>query len=226
MRHTDDDLVEDYEQLSASQNIGGGQFHNFYDDEIDDEYSEAFGDFMKNIGSKFKGLSEKIRERGGGKDARRSKRKGNRAMRKGRREARRNERQARKMAQNTPEVKQETKTISQASPVVSTAVVKTASGVATPQQDIVATKTVEVAKKIQGQLPGVVLDAQAVKDEIAKIKTEKDASVVLDELLDDSNPKGQKGWAGISTLGKVGIIGGGLAVVGLTLFLVLRKKNK
>ena len=224
MRHTDDDLVEDYEQLSASQNIGGGEFHNFYDDEIDDEYSEAFGDFMKNIGSKFKGLSEKIRERGGGKGARQSKRQGKRAVRKGRRQARRDERQARKMAQVTPDVKQETKSISQASPVVSTAVVRTAGGVATPQQDIVATKTVDVAKKIKGQIPGVVLDAQAVKNEIAKITTEQEATVVLDELLDDNNPKGQKGWAGIPTLGKVGIIGGGLAVVGLTLFLVLRKK--
>lgn len=170
---------------------------------LDIEYSEAFGDFVKKIGKGLKGGLQKFKARGGGRDARRSRRRGKRDIRKARREERRNRRQMELVKNQDPVTQTNIAKIVTAnveeSPTLKTSVDKSAMGIASPPEEQAATTVVTEAKKMT--ITGAT--------EPPKIVTNPQGQVTE---VDDS------WWAKQNTGVKAAIIGGGVLVVGLSIW--------
>ncbi len=228
-----DSVVQEYEVIPANQDVGNRfDQNNFYPmdgiDISDQEYSEIFGIKSKKEGGP--GLLKGLFQRGKTKDTQqgldrlqsRLDRRGARAgFRAKRRQARIDARQARRMASLPPAEKQEVGNIASSTPAVAVPVRKATEGVATPQEEQVAVKTTQVAQKIVQQVDD--LDTQAVKEVLQEVQTPQQADAVLTDILDPNTNTGKAGWKGMSTGVKVAIIGGGLAVVGLITYLIIKK---
>ena len=193
------DGIEDdyYEDMSGFSSYTGLDTDG---EPLDIEYSEAFGDFVKKIGKGLKGGLQKFKARGGGRDARRGRRKSKRDARRLRRQERRNARQMELVKSQPAPVQQNIAKIVTAnateSPTLKTSVDKTAAGVATPPEEQAATTVVTEAKRmvIQGATEPPV------------ISTTPTGQVIE---VDDS------WWAKQKMGTKAAIIGGGVLVVGL-----------
>jgi len=241
MANLTNSLVQEYEVIPANQDVGNRfDQNNFYpmdgmDEMNSQEYSELFGikskkkggeGFKAGIGRLFGNAKTANTQEGLSRLEQRLQRRGERAgYRAKRKQARRDARQARQLAALPPAEQQELTGIAQATPVVGVPVAKARQGVATPPEEQVAVKTAQVAQKIVQKADD--LDVAVVKEEIQKAKSTQEADVVLDEILDPNNNKGKAGWKGMTTGVKVAIIGGGVAVLGLiTYFIVKAQKNK
>ena len=244
MADLNDNLVQEYAVIPANQDITHNRFdqNNFYPmDGMDgmntQEYSELFGIKSKKKGGEgvkaglgriFKNLKGKAgttnTQEGLGRLEERLQKRGQRAgFRAKRKQARVDARQARQLAALPPAEKGELTALAQVTPVVGVPVAKARQGIATPPEEQVAVKTAQVAKKIVQKADD--LDVAVVKEEIQKAKTTQEADIVLNEILDPNNNKGKAGWKGMSTGIKVAIIGGGVAVLGLITFLIVKSKS-
>ena len=194
---------------------------NFYGDE---EHSELFGIKSKQKGGEgiWKGITNLVKtkdtQEGVNRLDERLKKRGEKAKyRADRRTLKRDARQARKLLRLPPEVEQETKSLGDASGVIKQAIIETSQGIAVPQLEQIADQTIAVATKLKQ--PNTNLDTDAVKTVVNEAQSSvQETTQALNEILDDNNPKGQKGWAGMSNGAKAGIIGGGVVVLGLIAF--------
>tara|TARA_R110001632_G_scaffold61998_5_gene149255 strand:+ start:2111 stop:2848 length:738 start_codon:yes stop_codon:yes gene_type:complete len=234
--------VQQYVQIPAAQDVGDRfDQDNFYpmDGIIDDNdvaFSELFGGKLKALtkaGGSKKGLLKEVGSRlqtraedeGVGRLdkrlERRNRRALNRAKRKGMRITARGERQiARQAALSPPVVAQGKKLSVAAGPGIKEPLGKIEDGQGDPLDERVADKFNETAKRIV--LKDENLDEQVVKEELQNVKTTTEADKILTEILDKEDPRGQSGWKGVKTPVKVGIIAGGVAVLGLATFLIVK----
>ena len=236
-------VVQRYEQIPANQDVGDRfDQNNFYPmdgiDMNDQEYSEIFGLKRKSKGGAGLGagaldlIKTQNTQQGLSRLEKRLAKRNERAgFRKKRRQARRDARQARKMQALPPQTKQNTGAVASSEPtVIAPAVQSTGQGTATPIQEAITDKVVAVANQVIADPQNT--DIQAVADVLRTDVTDagasqQQASAVLDEILDPSNPKGKPGWRGLSMGAKIGIIGGGAVVLGLIAFAVVKmRKNK
>jgi len=235
-------VVQKYVQIPAGQDVGDRfDQDNFYPmdgivDESDMAFSELFGGKLKKLtkkGGSEKGLVGEVgnllstRAESEGVSRlekrleRRNRRSANRAKRRGMRITARGERQlAREQALN-PQVKQTRAAIVVSAGLgVKEPIAKVEDGQGDPKDELVVEKTNSVAEKLLTKKAD--LDTEVVKDELAKVKTDDEALVILDEILDDENGRGKKGWKGLQTGAKVGIIAGGVVVLGLVTYLIVK----
>ena len=231
-------VIQRYEQIPANQDVGDRFDHdNFYpfdgvmDAQDDVEFSELWGLKRKSKGGEgiFKGLGRIIKtspeKEGVSRLEKRLARRNRRAInRKLKRKMRRDARQARRMALLPPPVKTAVSSLEQTGPAIAIPINKTKKGVANPQEENIAKKTVQVADKLANNKDE--LDVKVVKKELSDVKTSKEAEEKLNEILDPNNDTGKKGWKGLTTPIKVGIIGGSIAVLGLATFLIVKATKK
>jgi len=202
---------------------------NFYGDE---DYSELFGIKSKKKGGEgiWKGITNLVKtkdtQEGVSRLDERLKKRGEKAKyRADRRTLRRDARQARKLLKLPPEEQQKVKTIAGSSGIVKNAVIEVSKGLAVPEMEQIADQTIAVAQKLSE--PATKLDTDAVKTALNEAQDSvQETNQALDEILDDNNPKGQKGWAGMSNGAKAGIIGGGVVVLGLIAFGIYKISNR
>ncbi len=243
-----DSVVQRYVQIPAGQDVDDRfDQDNFYPmdgviDESDVAFSELFGGRLKKMTKKGGGKGF-FKEVGGllqTKDeaegvsrlekrlARRNRRAANRAKRRGMRRTARQERQmARERALNPPIKAEKNNLVAPAAPAIQQPVRNVIAGQGTPADENINNKVNALATNLAND-PDTKLDRAVVKEELRKVTNPTEAAVVLDEILDDDNSRGKSGWAGMSMPAKIGIIGGGVAVLGLATFLIVRatKRNK
>jgi hypothetical protein len=196
------DGIEDdyYEDMSGFSSYTGLDADG---EGLDIEYSEAFGDFVKKIGKGLKGGLQKFKSRGGGRDARRSRRRSKRDVRRARRQERRNRRQMELVKSQDPQTQMNVAKIVSAnateSPTLKPSVDNTARGTATPIEEQAATTVITEAKKMT--VTG------ATEPPVVKTTTTGQVTEVDDSW-----------WAKQNTGSKVAIIGGGVVVLALSVW--------
>lgn len=196
-----DEFYDNFQNYSGLDADGEG---------LDIEYSEALGGWLKNVATKAKtalqnrrSMSEddKTQALGYKLGKRQSRLKGRmdrRKMRQEARQTRRNMRQIKLVKEQTPEVKQKIADIVTLSipenPTIKEAVDKTAEGLATPKQEQTTQTVVEEAKK-------------------AVIENKTDLPIIADDK--GKTEVKDSWWKKLPLGGKIGIIAGGVLVLGL-----------
>ena len=206
--------------VNAVDTLDRDDFYPFDGVMEDVEFSDALGDFAKKVGSGIKGQVEKFKDRREQRQSGQTSRLGNKEKklrdRLSRKDERKTSRQTRKdlrqisrtkaIVENPP-VNAKLKSLASLNPELKAPLDNNKEGLANQKDE----KT--------------LIDAAAIATELAATPNEPTPKVIIDETTGAVTKDGNS-FSNLSTIAKVGIIGGGVLTLGLIVFAIVKVTKK